>query len=633
MRNKQRTFHPGRSNIFWCDDCNVPLLSNSCSLCGGSGKFVYLSPPADVRLCSEAGRNLIKDLFEINYGSSGFLDNRIILFNKIAGIDRRDQVVVDGHLIASISFDITTGIYKLDLELAGAFLLAEKAIKKVVICSEALRKGHLKGKWIEKHQVIESNSGLNDGDSVILKIGGLVGVGIVRTRDNGSSAIRVKDIGRRNLSLNQHSSDINSAVKANETHLLRLEQTAVRELKGYFNRIDQPVNVSFSGGKDSLAALALTLRAKPNVELLFINTGLEFPETVNYVQRFCSERKLKLRIIQEKNKFFEQLEIFGPPAKDFRWCCKTNKLGPLTSYIEKHYPKGCVTVEGRRIYESFSRARIQAVEKNPFVPNQTTLCPIRNWNALEVMIYLNWKKLPLNPLYEKDYERIGCWLCPAALQSELANTKKTHPQLYNEWTSYLQDWAKNNGLEAKYIDWGFWRWKKHPSKVMDLAQSYGINLRTKPTEKKDIRFDIVKGVSPCGLKFSIEAKLTIPQNYPFESVAKALTMLGKTKYSDELGVANLTLDDCSCTLFANGHILVIAPERKAKSILKKLVETILRVQMCTGCGICEKSCPQEALKIIETMEVDEKRCNLCGKCAKGCIIANQALKMITFFAS
>ena len=179
--------------------------------------------------------------------------------------------------------------------------------------------------------------------------------------------------------------------------------------------------------------------------------------------------KLRLQEIKAESSFFEQVQNFGPPAKDFRWCCKTNKLGPMTSFLEQHYPKGCVTIEGRRIYESFNRSTIKAVERNPYVPSQTTLAPIRNWRALEVMLYIYWNKLEPNPLYEEDFERIGCWLCPASLQSEFAHLKKSHPELHAQWTGLLQAWANANNLEKRYIDWGFWRWKRHPPKMMEMA--------------------------------------------------------------------------------------------------------------------------------------------------------------------
>ncbi len=168
---------------------------------------------------------------------------------------------------------------------------------------------------------------------------------------------------------------LDDVIRANQAHLLSLEKKAIKELKDYLSRTRLPVNISFSGGKDSLAAAILALKVKPRAEMLFINTQLEFPETLQYVREFCRTHKLRLHEIVGKSSFFEQVQSFGPPAKDFRWCCKTNKLGPMTSFIQAHYPRGCVTIEGRRIYESFNRAKIGFVERNPYVPNQTTLLP------------------------------------------------------------------------------------------------------------------------------------------------------------------------------------------------------------------------------------------------------------------
>src|SRR5690606_19834891 len=119
-------------------------------------------------------------------------------------------------------------------------------------------------------------------------------------------------------------------------------------------------NMSFSGGKDSLASLILAQKLVPRIEVLFINTGLEFPETVQYVRELCSAQKLRLHEIRADSDFFEQVKSFGPPAKDYRWCCKSNKLGPMTAYLARQYPRGCVTIEGRRIYESFNRSTIKA---------------------------------------------------------------------------------------------------------------------------------------------------------------------------------------------------------------------------------------------------------------------------------
>ncbi len=628
MRGIGKSFSPGKSELFWCQNCNSPLLSERCYSCKSTGRQIRLSPPADVRLCSAAGRELLESLFSQNYGYAEFLKGRIILLNKIAGIDRRDQVILDGYHIATLWFDITTATYRLDLEPGGAALLAEKAKKGVVVCRDKLLKGHIKGKWLRQEQIESQPEDLEEGDNVILKIGKFAGVGVARWRRDGSRSIRIKDVTGGDFHLSGCLPTLDAVVLANQDHLKDLEKAALRELKDYLSRSRLPVNVSFSGGKDSLASLCLCRKVKPQVDVLFVNTGLEFPETVTYVREFCHKHKLKLQEIRGEDSFFEQVKSFGPPAKDFRWCCKTNKLGPMASFIQKRYSKGCVTIEGRRIYESFNRALIKAVERNPYVPSQTTLSPIRSWRALEVVLYIHWNKLDQNPLYEQDFERIGCWLCPASLQSEFTRLKNSHPHLHAQWSSCLEEWAKENKLENRYVDWGFWRWKRHPPKMLELAKAHHIDLKIKSADRKKIALQIVRGRSPCGLDYSIEATFSTPQNHAFPAVAGALGLLGDMKYAEDLGAVVIKTGTGRVTIFANGHLLIVAPEKEAEELLAKSCETILRVQMCTRCKICEKNCPRGAIAVKETIIIDEKKCDRCGKCAEGCIAADQAAKIL-----
>lgn len=627
MRDTGRTFTPGKSELFWCPSCNLPLLAEECSICKGRGRRVYLSPPGDVRLCSGAGRELLRELFVKEFGCADFLNGRIILLNKIAGLDRRDQVILDGLHIATLWFDITSESHKIDLEPAGAALLSSRAQKGIVVCNAALMKGHLKGKWLRPERIESQPDHLNEGDNVILKMGKFAGVGVVRTREDGSRSIRIKDVIKADLRLSDRLPTLEEAILANEDQLKQLEKTALRELEDYLSRNRLPVNVSFSGGKDSLASLWLCRKARPRAEVLFINTGLEFPETVAYTRDFCRAHKMKLHEIKSEGDLFQQVESFGPPAKDFRWCCKTNKLGPMTSFLQQHYPKGCVTIEGRRIYESFNRSTIKAVERNPYVPSQTTLSPIRNWRALEVMLYIYWNKLQPNPLYDQDFERIGCWLCPASLQSEFARLKRSHPDLYARWNSVLNSWGEENKLDKRYIDWGFWRWKRHPPKMIEIAKAHGIDMQAKAAEKKEIALQVTRGRSPCGLQYSIEANLAAPQNHPFPSVAGALHLVGDVSFAEDLGAAVIKTEKGRATVFANGHIMIIAPQQEAEELLQRISETVLRVQMCTGCRICEKNCKKGAIRVQDTFCIDEAKCNRCGRCASGCIAADQAAKI------
>jgi phosphoadenosine phosphosulfate reductase len=231
-----------------------------------------------------------------------------------------------------------------------------------------------------------------------------------------------------------------------------------------------------------------------------------------------------------------------------------------------------------------------------------------------------------NPLYEADLERIGCWLCPAALQSEFAGLKATHPGLYNRWITSLNEWAEENNFDKRYVDWGFWRWKRHPPKMLEMAREHNIPLLAGNAAKKEIKLQVVRGRSPCGLSYSIEANLSAPQNHPFSLVASALGILGEVKYAEDLGAAVIKTEKGRITAFANGQILIIAGKEQAEQLLQDVCETILRAQLCTRCRICEKNCSRGAISVAETMTIDARLCNHCKKCARGCIAADQAAK-------
>lgn len=68
------------------------------------------------------------------------------------------------------------------------------------------------------------------------------------------------------------------------------------------------VYVCFSGGKDSTVLLHIVRNLYPNIEAVFVNTGLEYPEIQQFVKTFDN-----VTILQPEMRFDEVLKTYGYP--------------------------------------------------------------------------------------------------------------------------------------------------------------------------------------------------------------------------------------------------------------------------------------------------------------------------------
>ncbi|MBE0522878.1 MAG: phosphoadenosine phosphosulfate reductase family protein [Methanosarcinales archaeon] len=627
---KQKKIKPTQNaSIFWCSDCNLPLISHECAICNAKGKQINLGLPGDIRFCSPYERSILHDLLISRYGTDP-LDNRIILLNKIGGEDKTDQVVLDGFILGIVRYDLKILDWQLDLSMDGAAILTGYTNQRTVELSDI--RGHLSGKTVKSDLVVSCSDDIKMGNDVIIRKGSMVGVGTALLNSNDMAkdetpAVRIRKIGSTKSRLHEKIPSMDDVIKANKPAIKHLGKNAINTIRGMANQREfrsRPVYVSFSGGKDSLAVLDLTMSAlKKPPRAYFINTGLEFPETVEYARKFCIENNIKLEELDARDAFEQNLPDFGPPAKDYRWCCKVCKLSPATQVAGGG---NFLTIDGKRKFESFSRARIPPKEENPFVPGQVNIYPIKDWRAIEVWLYIYWRGLEYNPLYDQGFERIGCWLCPAALTAEYKRMEILHPKLYRTWDSYLHEWAESKGFSKEYIRHGFWRWRDHPPKMKQLAQQLGISIMPKDAEPEAFNIKIVSGISPCKAGgYSIEGNV---KGIRIENAIQTLKIVGEVHYSEDLGVVISQTPEGSIKLYTDGTLQINAhDEETAGRLFNSAIRQLVRSARCTGCAICEKACPENAITIEDKSIIVTDNCNRCGKCTEVCVAVRYLDKM------
>lgn len=624
------SFAHGKTSFGWCDRCGTLVLGAGCG-CGSAVRILEINNPGDIRPCMGEGVDTVLSIFEREFGTSTPLKGKAIFLNKVPGEDRADEIIAHGAVLALMRFDLSTKSFELDLRQPGAELFADYAIKNVISFSGM--SGHLKGKSIPGANVRDVKGEFGAGAPLILKKGGKLGAGVAlvssKEIEASDKAVKIRSIDSPLGMPLSPDSDRKRFVDANKQHIFNMESVAINEIRSYLKKREFPVTVSFSGGKDSLAAYGIASRAVRGLELIFVDTGIEFPETVRYVEDFAQKNNLALHKAQADDAFFKNVDAFGPPAKDFRWCCKTCKLGPITELIAREYPDGTITVEGNRMLESFSRADTKFVSKNPFVPNQITLNPVREWNASEIWGYIWLRKLEYNPLYERDFERIGCYLCASSLGSEWENVRKVHEDLYERWNDHLREYAVKKGLPQEYADMGFWRWKVLPPKMVKLAED--LDLRTVPKKADGPTIKMLKGASSCAAGgFSVEAIAKMPRSRDFSSVAEALRTIGEVRYSDEFEIAMVKTKGATAKLFGGGEISVVSNTLEgAETMFERAAKALLRAQMCTSCGICAEKCPRRAIIIKDGLRIDPEKCNSCGICEGSCMVVHYYDKMMT----
>jgi len=146
----------------------------------------------------------------------------------------------------------------------------------------------------------------------------------------------------------------------------------------------------------------------PDVEVLFLETGYHFPETL--LTRDLAARALPITVVEAlpRQSVAEQDAEYGAKLhdRDPNLCCFLRKVEPLARSLEGR----AAWVTGVRRAEAPTRANAPIVswdDKHDLVK----INPLVAWSDADVEAYQVEHDLPRNPLVAQGYPSIGCAPC------------------------------------------------------------------------------------------------------------------------------------------------------------------------------------------------------------------------------
>jgi phosphoadenosine phosphosulfate reductase len=166
-------------------------------------------------------------------------------------------------------------------------------------------------------------------------------------------------------------------------------------------------------GAEGCVILHCLAQIRPPIYIFNLDTGYQFPETLETRRRLMNRYGLEIHLVQAELSVASMEEKYGGPIyhRQPDLCCHIRKIQPLVKTLEGFD----AWISSIRRDQTPERAQASLVEWDQRF-GLVKINPLLHWTQEQVWQFIRQHDIPYNPLHDQGYPSIGCWPCTRPVQ-------------------------------------------------------------------------------------------------------------------------------------------------------------------------------------------------------------------------
>lgn len=214
---------------------------------------------------------------------------------------------------------------------------------------------------------------------------------------------------------------------------------AVKLLQVCYKAAGEPLELAYSGGKDSDVILELAKMSGIEYRAIYKNTTIDPPGTIKHVK----ENGVEIR--RPKESFFSLMKRKGFPGRIMRFCCSELKEYKILDNCVIGIRR-CESTKRANRYTEPTMCLTYGSKKN----HVNAIYPILDWSDEDELEFIEERGIKLHPLYYREdgsidiTKRLGCMCCPLVYYKKRLQQFKQYPGMVKAYLRCGNEFLKSH---------------------------------------------------------------------------------------------------------------------------------------------------------------------------------------------